>query len=343
MKKFETLHDELYRTTYQYPLMGEPIRPLLVDSRKFVLDDEMSAFLADLGYNVWLSATNKNDNEFLQKAIEDLRKHSYVPFKKTWIEWNDMIRWNRIVKEYRPEQSHMTGTGCEKRGFLIEQYNESPVYRAHLAIYQGEKTSILPFAFAWSVDGSPIPWKSVDKMTFDFGARNTDHMFATLGIKLQNDWATPHVKLVYSDTQFAKDLENAKPFETELLQAAETVMMKSHGILRTLWTLFITINQTPTLLKDVKRSKGFFAKGKSRKFLDYTTLSIKIPKHKKLKVLAKAIVELSRKRRHEVRGHFRLMMVEGVKTRVWIKPHERGDATLGWVTHKYSIEKNVNV
>jgi hypothetical protein len=46
---------------------------------------------------------------------------------------------------------------------------------------------------------------------------------------------------------------------------------------------------------------------------------------------------VARRRAHQVRGHWRRdWRHEG--QRIWIKEHQRGDASLGFVTHDYHVE-----
>jgi hypothetical protein len=53
--------------------------------------------------------------------------------------------------------------------------------------------------------------------------------------------------------------------------------------------------------------------------------------------VARSIIARARRRAHQVRGHWRRdWRHEG--NRIWIKEHQRGDASLGFVTHDYTVK-----
>ena len=56
------------------------------------------------------------------------------------------------------------------------------------------------------------------------------------------------------------------------------------------------------------------------------------------KALARKAVTMMRRRAHQVRGHWRDdWRHPGQK--IWVKEHQRGDASLGFVLHDYTVEK----
>ena len=124
-----------------------------------------------------------------------------------------------------------------------------------------------------------------------------------------------------------------------------------------IWSLLSTINSLPISNKFVTASKGYVAKGRYRKFVDHTTITLNVPETRYRRIAAHAIA-VARRRAHEVRGHWRKdhwhpltptcehewVTMEG-KTlcarcngrRSWIPEHQRGDASLGFVTHDYEV------
>jgi hypothetical protein len=110
------------------------------------------------------------------------------------------------------------------------------------------------------------------------------------------------------------------------------------GDLRYLWALLATINDLPVTFTDVRASKGYVARGRYRKFSDHRVINLKVPAARYRRIAARAIA-VSRRRAHEVRGHWRRdYRHEG--QRLWIREHTRGDASLGWVRHDYTVTRN---
>lgn len=68
----------------------------------------------------------------------------------------------------------------------------------------------------------------------------------------------------------------------------------------------------------------------------HSVITLNLPKRASEKKLARMLVAISRRRAHEVRGHFKRVGPD--KVRKWIAEHVRGDASLGWVTHSYKVK-----
>jgi len=78
--------------------------------------------------------------------------------------------------------------------------------------------------------------------------------------------------------------------------------------------------------------------GRYRKFLSHGVITLNVPQHVSLrKVAQRALVSL--RRAHMVRGHWRddWHLPKGNKA-LWIREHQRGDASLGFVMHDYKVE-----
>ena len=83
-------------------------------------------------------------------------------------------------------------------------------------------------------------------------------------------------------------------------------------------------------------SKGFYARGNYHKFVEHEIISINLPKGKEPRTVAKHAVMMSRRRAHQVRGHWRRHHWKPGE-RIWIAEHQRGDALLGFVIHDYAV------
>jgi len=116
---------------------------------------------------------------------------------------------------------------------------------------------------------------------------------------------------------------------------------KPQGRAGMMWVFLSTFNKVPIFAEtEIKRSHGFVARGGYHRFLDHKILTINIPETK-ARTVVRSVVALIRRRAHVVRGHWRddWRMPKGNKT-LWIAEHQRGDASMGFVTHDYSVEHN---
>jgi len=209
-----------------------------------------------------------------------------------------------------------------KCGWLLEQHpTDEQSFKATLfdeLVRRGGLNAnvvMLPFSYGWSTDERPPIWKNESKGGLESYAIGLD--------KYQPRFTT--VMRVEDHPRTLSDDDIAE-------LTAETA-----GELRRIWALLSTINELPVRIEPVKQHRGFVARGQYRKFLDHSIVRIIIPGRRTPQQVARAAITLSRRRAHMVRGHWRKSEKEG---RIWIREHQRGDATLGWVTHDYVVEHN---
>ena len=113
--------------------------------------------------------------------------------------------------------------------------------------------------------------------------------------------------------------------------------------LRFFVTLLAMINIVPTKKVYAQAVQPHYNyKGKQIPYLDHQIVSIEIGKQKIIKVVdhafRQAMKEAIRKRAHEVRGHYRVLHKGTEKEkRTWVKEHQRGDASLGFVRQTWNI------
>jgi hypothetical protein len=120
-----------------------------------------------------------------------------------------------------------------------------------------------------------------------------------------------------------------------------------------MWALLSTLGDLPLGFKEIRQSRGFYNRGNYKRFLDHKTVTLTVPAPQHAK-LARKVVAMARRRAHSVRGHWRLdwkhpgrrdcrhewrmdQTCECGAHRTWIREHQRGDATLGFVTHDYRV------
>jgi hypothetical protein len=148
-----------------------------------------------------------------------------------------------------------------------------------------------------------------------------------------------------------------------LVQTVSLDANERSGVLKYLICLLGAINETPTTTKRIMGRKGSMSVGMHNlKFMEHHRIGLSLPKHMQIvKYAEKLMTASAHRKRHEVRGHWRVIekgirlpypcnheatMVEngvGICTRCtrmirWIEHHERGDASLGWVTHEYAVK-----
>ena len=110
--------------------------------------------------------------------------------------------------------------------------------------------------------------------------------------------------------------------------------------LRYVWTFLSTINKIPLVSeRPAECSHGFVARGSYHKFLNHNVITLHVPQRTDTRKLAlKVLGDIIRRRAHQVRGHWRddWHLPKGNKT-LWVPEHQRGDASLGFVTHDYAV------
>lgn len=324
-------------------------------ARKFVLDDDMSAFVSDLSY-ACLPATSSEKR--IRDMLESQRAGARLPFPLTWIEMNMKARIHR-AKEYG---AFATGyRGPDRVGWLMFRHpqNEHAFLSVHCCSQSMDPKnndlmidvpSAAPLAYAWVTDESAIPWPTLHPTSLD-----EDRVAQwLLGIGAYNKFGNRvgFVHAPYSPKELRSLMANAAAVSSALREQA--------GDIRSIWAFLSTLNDIPTLRSSVMPTKGHMVGGGYRKFVEHTVLSLRVPQKVNRRSLARQIGRAARRRAHPVRGHWRLdhrilpaALCEHVwkdeeagnyctickGRRLWIAEHQRGDASLGFVLHDYSVQR----
>jgi len=82
--------------SHQRRIPGNALRDSILSAKRFVLDDAMSAYTADLGLAPLCSRNPQRRCEIL----DEMRKLAQLPFKTTWIEMNFHSYMRRSTEEY---------------------------------------------------------------------------------------------------------------------------------------------------------------------------------------------------------------------------------------------------
>jgi hypothetical protein len=334
-----------------------------------VLDDSMSSFMADLSLVPYDKAVKKDTRshagEIVNQNLDQARIMARLPHKATWIEWNQRVRIRRSMERMRelgmlpkqydddavfePFADYRAETSPRRSGWLCLQHPQiETAFMAIMVISDvvGPDEQLMPRcepsskALGWTVDDNPLPWQEIGANS---AAILTGH----------DDYRSGSVGTIWSPFT-TKAMRHA--VETQYRNADDVADFK--GDLRYLWTFLATLNDVPVTITDVRASKGFVGRGQYRRYLDHSVVRLNVPQRLAKRVAAKAIA-LLRKRAHQVRGHWRTMTrgdnpcdthtwfgrdeagrvpclhCQSYKT--WIHEHQRGDASLGFVVHDFSL------
>jgi hypothetical protein len=328
MKQSPTLADAAIRESLRpHGKVPRELGVKIAHARRFVLDEQASSFLADLSHASYVNPTPDVINKKVLENIEQTRQLARIPHALTWIEYDPRAFRERTLTAY-PNVSYQDADNSGSLGaspdqvipnigWLLEQKTETS-FRLYTLVGANADgfCGVVPYGYAWTTDDS-MP--GVQRVTNPEG--NSDSSLAT-GIPGYD---------VQQVTLFV--VPGKKVHDDQLVGLIKEFI----GELRFVWALLAAINDVPIGLKHVEQSKGYVARGRYRKFLDHTVISILIPKGRDPTKVARAVVSISRRRAHLVRGHWRRdWHHEG--NRIWIKEHERGDASLGHVLHDYRVK-----
>jgi hypothetical protein len=329
MSKPETLHDKFYQKTFLFkgpgakPMIG--MRQQLVDAVRMVLNTDTSGFLIDL----WTQSPDKKIS-----FIDGMRRLARIPHRKTWIEF-DVAARNKRAEELGVHNIPRL-TNVMRAGWLLEQAEtDDTSFKAtwYVETDSGELGS-LPYSYVWSSGDSPPV----------FRMHNTDLMMrelssAGLAVGISN-FPTKYVGLarglVLWPMGSGKSLVWPDVISSDDAGQLRGKMSRCMGELPLLWVLLATINDLPIIKSEVRSARGFMAKHSYHKYLDHVTVTLHVPEREYRKV-AKRAIAASRRRAHQVRGHWRKDWRHAGE-RIWVREHQRGDAALGFVTHDYRIE-----
>jgi len=350
MSRPDRLIDLLYKTSFSTKhshFMANPDawRAAIKAARRFVLDDAMSGFLGELGTRAFVRDNLSKAARI--RAIEHLRMGARLPAETVWIEYNlrECQQRNNVLigrANYDPTATPQT------EGWLIQRHPQLPTaFIAHIVTHDrkvdhgdGHDTWVFPVALAWTADmDTVLPWRPV----MSPGPTNGPSEVAT-GI---TGYVTERMAYVYSPL-----------IKTPLPSLKMLNLLKEWaGVQRRMWALLATINDLPVLVKDVRASKGFVAKGAYRKFLDHKTVTLTVPTTLYRKTIRDALA-IAHRRGGVVREHWRkdwrrplsplcdhvwsadakhmfCTLCEGRK--IWITEHVRGDTSVGFVTRDYNV------
>jgi hypothetical protein len=338
----DTIIREWARPRYRHIDKNNWVANHIARARKFVVDEGMSAFMADLGYTS-LNACRTDVKR--QHLIDSMRRLARLPHALTWIEYDKQAHRRRVKEAYHPEIEAGADSVPDRSGWLLMQHPtvETAFMALHCTSHSWDgvnKRQPLPnagqFAYAWTSDDTIPPWPRDPFYHND--------QLCKLDIPDPDVKASPAGILTGVLTYRTESFSAIRaPYLTgkadEAFQRLAGMHFNPLGELahdaRYLWSLLATINDLPTSMTVVRPSKGYISRGSYRKFSEHTVISLTVPA-KRYAAVAKRAIAVARRRGHQVRGHWRKDRWHAGE-RIWIREHVRGDASLGFVLHDYGV------
>lgn len=332
------------------------IRAAVASAKRFVLDESMSAFMADLA-----TVPFKVAKERRADVMASLRHSARLPFPKMMIEY-DGIAFKRRLMETSEKKTDPMGQPLSMEdtikaaAWLLEQDDADAdlIWITEFTV-TSEGVLPMPVVFAYRTDDRGFS----AKLGVDIRAGQLAHgvlgcVDAGIGVR----YCIPLERSPQGHLVNVQDDRHGH-FVTHYLVA------EMCGLVRYALGLLSTLNDTPKVAIVSRPQKGFLGGGQIRKYLDHTTLSLSLPTRMTETRLANRLIAQARRGWHEVRPHWRVthhggrrfcadradhIWLEADETghanckhcdarRVWITlPHGRGDPTISVRTHRYAIK-----
>jgi hypothetical protein len=332
-----------YEKTFARTKSQEPHKDFarrVASARKFVLDDTMSAFAADLMHEFWGGGQRKR-----LIAFDNARQQARLPHSLTWIELDFCAfmdrnkRWG--IKMRFPNAP-------ERFGWLFEQH-----HRIDTAFCCTEARSTVnaatPFdawvhsvGMAWCSDDNPSPWRVLDLLPPTSDLTVSEACTKLLDYKRRN---VHFIARLFDEDRTIEFLSRTMKDWHEVLPALD---------FRIIWPLLAIINDIPITRTLIAPTHGVLLGAKVRAYAKHTVLHLTVPDIEWKRLMRKS-AKLIRKRAHQVRGHWRKdwrkPLAPGCEHafsadmicqhcgghKIWVPEHQRGDAGIGFVTHDYEV------
>lgn len=363
MVKFpELLIDRLYRQTFLKAHRNPDLRRHLEDARRFVLDDAMTRFLVELTFQSFTARAARSRKhlakpkyERLFKLLDDIRHFSRLPHRVTWVEYSHeayMRRELEIFDEYDIElriQPHaftetqevidadlkaeewLKLSKGQRIGWLFTSHQKIETAFSCSVFSATSPTSTVSLSnasYCWDTDDNPLPWKIIEPRPsrgYNTGSEKATHI---------RGYVRPNVGFRIMVARLPTESND------EFHRSCQEHIDGLGGLLRYNWMFLSTVNKIPLAgARVVKPTHGFVARGSYRKFLSHSVITLSVPQKNIGLAARKVLGDIIRRRAHQVRGHWRddWRLPKGNKS-LWIAEHQRGDASLGFVTHDYVVQ-----
>lgn len=356
--KPELLIDWVYRSTFNKKTRDLELRGQLMSARRCVLSDEMAAFLYTVMVETYSAGYGKRKwAKRVCDRLDDCRHFSRLPHRVTWIEYSLGAMAEREADEKDKlapeivEDGHYLGNERSallthprlhnaRIGWLLRQHEKietavcadyflGVMHDGRHKGYQGPKKPMhfRPTAsIVWQTDGDPLPWETFQSVLLFPEKESQDGWFES--------------EFVAGYRGYERYNVGVHPREMPEHEKQEKGNFSNlFGRARMMWVFLSIFNKVPIIGEHtIVPSRGFIARGSYHRFLEHRVLTINVPEKAGLRKIAREVIAIIRRRAHMVRGHWRddSRLQKGNKS-LWIAEHQRGDASLGFVTHDYAV------
>jgi hypothetical protein len=346
------------------PSLAKACRAML-PARKFVIDDAMSRYWADAE----MAIIGKGSYRRRMMMLNNMRLLSRLPHALTWIEHDPRPYRARTMERHGLQLKPGMKTAM-RQGWLIQQHPniETAFHCAKYAMHDDEDDLKLNiFNMAWCADDTTVvPWRrsNIPDEWMTAAQDEANSNLAKKPIKSENpapdDYVWHDSELLGGMTGYRNDQirivdglsADLRPFFRPDHTPRSIWSMRAQG--RAVWMMLSMINDLPVNVEHVEPSRGFVARGSYKKFLKHSIVHLTVPETQWRALIAKTDA-LLRRRAHQVRGHWRMdwrnplhplcehVFAEDLTCtrcrgrKLWIGEHQRGDSSLGFVTHDYEV------
>lgn len=295
------------------------MRTLLRKAHRFTFDAQASDLIG-------------RASALIADGLDAARKKAIPPFPTTFLQVDNEARLLATKDMGVSLTSDAEFNPVPTVGWLIEQDRHQPTaYRATyvtLSVGEDPKTVfILPFGFAWDTSEKLMrcPWHHVEPefvTAMKTSYRPEDYLFGIVEAEVYNVWATE----TWSDP---------RSYQQRFIRGMAREMT---GELRHIFAALNLFHAVAVETTAPPTGRKLQVSGKVLDELTYSEIKFTLGKRKLSKIIEKHVTGI-RKRKHDVRAHFRTYRNEdgSVKRVTPIPAHERGDKNLGQVLHVYNV------
>jgi hypothetical protein len=356
-----TLADYVYDMAVNTKFMNAKVNPAVLD-KECLGHPEFVGTGATVYYNDLIRSMRKAEkivleDDFVRQVVQvstepggrvDLKqvRNALIlarnPFSRTWIEWNaramieERFRLGSLPSGIADDAPARLGALC------VSASDDGSVYYVNEYSQPTDGPACYPMMFQMGISTEEpirIPRLRRDKkgIRFDLNSiqNRTTILLGNLGGGL--NWEPLNQVSVDFDELF-----HTITFGELADAQVDYNVNESGGAIKFLVTALALINSAKiqynvTSIPSGRRLSG----GKSIPYMEHRTVKILVPAGKKdvTKYLSSVLkTEGTRKRAHKVRGFWRTLERGTLRERkAWVKPHVRGDASLGWVDQDHIV------
>lgn len=321
-------------SAHEWNYLWEPLRPLMRKARRFVFDDEASAF------------AGRFIRDFGPAIIENY-PFALPPYEVTYIEYNvdallNAVGRRKVGMEYDPSDEYIGHLIHRNRvaTFLQDSTGRTEMHPVAMGLHSDNYVR-------GQFDQTSIGEDIHKKLAFALGSTAND--LHSMG----------RMRGAVAARRWVNNLEYHASGGFDELLSDDTLRGYGNGTARDLVALLLLLNRQRDYGVGIKEvaPKGVMYKGKRRVYMAHSLVTLTTEDYGRITRSFAAGGHHESPRRHQVRGFFRhYHKVRGCEhafieddqplhwtcqhcgtVRVWVHDHERGDASKGYTTKEYVV------